>query len=388
MRHARLVLALSLAALVVLAGCGGNGGATTTDAPTETTTADGTTVGPDGQLAASDLPAGLSPDGINNGTALVEAHEAALAESGAKSTFAVRVRSGAGNQTSLVTQTRGADGSLLLEQRVDAGFVTQRVDLYANETTTFQRTNASAGVGYSVFDRGDYVNRAENTRQLPTYLDATNFTVEGVAERDGETVVRLRATEISNRSALRLRDSIAVENFSGTAVVDLDGRIHSLELNYDLSSGGQAIDQTVTYDLETVGVETVERPDWTATATEEATIADVTFDSAGGVVTVTNEGGDAIPAGTRIGVVSRADGESFAATLESELAPGETAYVYRNDTSARQGTVVVGSAPTGVGTGLSGEVIVTVSSSDGLEIVATGAAELGTTSASVRRVAA
>jgi len=393
MRSSKLVLALVLAAAVVLAGCGGNGGGTsTTFAPngSATTAADaGTTADPGERLADRELPAGLAASGVENATALVESHEAALAESGAKSTFSVELRSSAGNQTSVVTQTRGADGTALLDQRVETRLGTQRVDLYANATTTFQRTNSSRGVGYSVLDRGAYLERTENTRQLPVYLQGSNFSVAGVEERDGGTFVTLRSETVSNRSALGLPDSTTVENFTGTVVVDLDGRIHSVALEYELVSGGTTVDQTVRYDLETVGVESVDRPDWTETATEQAIAADLTIAADDGAVRITNEGGDPIPAESQVAVAASDGSDAFAATFESELAPGETATVYRNETSSPRGTVVVGDAPDGVGTGIDGSVQVTVRSGDGLELIAVGTVELpGDATASVRRLPA
>jgi hypothetical protein len=334
--------ALSIALLVVLAGCGGLGASgtaspspdagspATTDTPSPTpsptaTDAGGSTDG-SGPTDAGDYPPGVGADGVTNVSALVSAHRAALAD------VAYVYRS---NRTLDSPALPGVEGIVNYRVRAgpaktpgylyynQSGRLTQDriVEFWQNDSQSLARVVTAAGDGT---DRVRYAAEPEPRRpgryELPALLPSLlrgSYAVE-TADRDG---VVLRAEGPG---------SLASQNFSrleGTVSVDARGRIRSADLRgtIDDPSGNLSLD--IDYRLGLVDEVDPPHPTWSRFAVVAPPAVSATPEDPG-VVRVENTGDVAFPNGTRL--VRIVDGRpTGVVVLPEPLAPGETVYLYR-----------------------------------------------------------
>jgi hypothetical protein len=254
MRLRKAALPVLLAVLLALAGCTSLNQLTSPNEPTE-----------------EELPPGVSQSGVENTSALVAAHTAALNESG----YAYRVDlrgsagTGAGNETSTAYETNltqtaraeagGRPASVSAETRVSSamGNQSQGATYWWNDTTTLARLSTSEGTQYVSLDRipGDGQLYAPDEQYLRQVVGASNFSVTGVDRSGSETLVTLTATEPN--ATLE-----GVTSYNATLVVDPSGRVHSATQHAVVESqqGTQTVD--LDYELTETSVETVERPAW------------------------------------------------------------------------------------------------------------------------------
>lgn len=298
----RRSLAVLLAATLVLAGCTVGPGTTTEEQP--------------GQGDAEATPPGVSDGRLANATALLHAHETALAESGfaatmtrstngtAVSTF--DVVAGPSMATYELTWTRSADGGDAVETR-----------LWANESERFVRTRADGETSYRVVPREeDSLGVLESLR---SYVAAGNFTVADERSDAGHAVLTADAVDARTGADGPFRDA---ESFDGRAVVDDRGRVHELNVTVERPSGTE----TVTFELRRTGVASVERPGWVSDVPPGVAVApqlsvDVDADR---YLVVSNEGGDAVPRNATLSLTT--NGSTYRATFDAPLEPGEVRY--------------------------------------------------------------
>ena len=261
----RVALPVLLASLLVLAGCSGTSQLSSPNEPTE-----------------EELPPGVSQDGVDNASTLVDAHSNALNESG----YAYRVglqgsvAVSDGNETSTAYET-----NLTQTSRAEPGgrpaFVTadvrsaqagqnqsQSVAYWWNDTTTLGRFSAGEQTQYAAFDQrpGQGQLYAPDDQYLRQIVGASNFTVSGVDRSGGETLITLTATEAN--ASLQ-----GVTEYNATVVVDSEGRIHSASQHAIVESaqGTQTVD--LRYELTATSVETVAQPEWADEALGNRTAA-------------------------------------------------------------------------------------------------------------------
>ncbi|WP_232700964.1 DUF7537 family lipoprotein [Halobacterium wangiae] len=345
---------LAVVALLVTAGCLG-AGAPATDSP-EQTPADG-------------FPPGVTADGVENATALLDAHSSVLADPGY--TFRVAVASDRTENGSYTGRTKGDEFRLNAEFGRDDG--TLAVDTWANDSVVLTRVAHGDETQFDQRERHD--GAAEPwTAQLERVLAAGDFEVTDRYVEDGRTVLALDA----NRT--RPTHDGAYQSYRAHAVVDLDGRVHELNTTTEAESESGSWTRALDFELTTVGVDSVERPEWgdSAAATLDASVE---LDSTDELIELEHQAGEPLPAGTTVELTH--DGETHTLTFEESLDVGERAYVaYPADGSA---PVLSLEEPSGNFERIEGSYEVSVTGPDGASILnaafAVETAGAGTTAA-------
>ena len=336
----RTIFTLLLAATLVLAGgvsAGGLAQETTTDGDATETPIDEST----------NLPPGVTEDGVSNATALLEAHQDALAATGYE--FESRSNYSMGGVATVSEQSGTVAKAFFpyvshADATVERGNQTVEYDLdqWGNESLTLVRIQTENRTQYqklfyeeggerspSLGSGGPFVNRSDveasvsGTGLIASALAMSNFTVESVETVDGHTLTTLRAEEVNESGGFGTAN---VSQFDGTLVVDERGLVREVNVSMAFESGFGG-ENRLAYHFEIVrtGPVVVQRPAWTDEALESSS-ARISIDSEETYFTVTNRGGDRLPNGTEI-QVSHGD-VNTTLTLEQSLRPGETAYVY------------------------------------------------------------
>lgn len=233
-----------------------------------------------------------APPGVTDGTLesppeLLDAHTSLLVEAGfaANGTTNVTVI----RQSVLVDVQRTANRTVSANAttyrqtqrsvaRAPIGTVVREEDFWGNESAEIQRRVEGQETSYNVTEPKPRPRLAART-VLGPYLRSANFTVTDTAnasERlatvraDGEPIggerrYRLRATNLTNTTRIENRlpnGATNARNFSATAVLDEDGRVHEFEARLEYTIMEDDRTHTVTFALQELGVETVARPTW------------------------------------------------------------------------------------------------------------------------------
>ncbi|WP_232686909.1 hypothetical protein [Halobacterium zhouii] len=225
---------LVITALVVLAGCSGP-------------------LGPffGGNDGSPSLPPGVTEDGVN-GTRLLEAHRAALANQ----SFTVETSgSVAGAETGQQVRVGANDTAVV-------GTITPSVTIIVVDGRQYERIDGPRGVEYTVTNwsrGGQTVHEAyAEPTALRIALDPSsgvtgNLTLNGTVERDGRTLWRL---------TVEPRGVTEGDAPNGTVLVTPAGRVVSAQRT--LVTGGNRVAVSATFSA--VGGTTVTTPDWVADA--------------------------------------------------------------------------------------------------------------------------
>jgi len=346
----RILAIVAVAAMLVLAGCNGGGQGTAspngTDAAAGMSTPDvpeslSVDVSPNGpgsggsDAVSSDMyPPGVDDSGVTNATALVENH---LDVAGANAEMRMALTS-AGGTLGLVHRN-GSDSEYLRYVNTS----TERSDTWWRSGSTVVRRNASMSppVTYSHGETNTYTGYQVLglVRVIPyVSLQVMSMSVDGTTTIDGQEVLRLSIDSI-NQSSDALPVGSALENASGYVLVTSEGVIR--ELHWEATDTNTSTTESVTVTVSGVGETSVERPDW-ATGYPDVTVSTT---GEGEVLALTNQGGGAIDAGTKIRLGSRIYSYGNV-TLSESLDSGETLYLVA---SGRLGdydiTASVGSQP-------------------------------------------
>lgn len=252
MRHG--LAAVLLCVLVAGAGCssvpgiGGNG------------------TGGDAEIV-NEVP-GVGNGTIENETALLEAHVAAVTESGFGQTITANLTGASGGETYRVTQeqrTSVAPGaSEYRYQTITNGRTSIRIIAWGNESVAYRR--GETGGGQPQYQRIE--PQAADTLAGRTVLEtrlSDEFEVVNVTEReDAPDVVTLEVEGLPEANTV-FEDQQGISNvreFEAQVVVDTEGRVHS----YAAAAVYDIEDETAQYEyafqmtsFEDPGVE---RPDW------------------------------------------------------------------------------------------------------------------------------
>lgn len=375
MARNRALLTVLCVALVLLAGCSGLGGDGTTtpvgDGTDGTVTSNGTETtattadGAGGTVALDDAPPGISEDGIENVSALLDAHAAAVEAEGADTVTNVSVSAPSSSLTSNATVRIGADGTITTRTTNDVGAVTAEAYQYTNGSMSAVRQVAPSGERTSAFTAGCYVRQQASVEAFAGYLASGDFAPTSVD--DG--LVTLTADGIDEDAGEEgLTGNVTA--YDATVVVDDEGRVRSFEATVSSVSQGAESTIEIDYEMTEVGVDTVERPSWAADAFADAEIARLSYERVDGAVAITNEGETAIPAGSSIAVAS-AEGlgpnaDQYVVQTSEPIEPGETAYVYRTSADAAQGSVSVGERPDADTAPVEGDLQIVVQNENGI----------------------
>lgn len=255
MPTSRPLLAVLTALLIATAGCAGLGG---TDVQS---------------LDDDELPPGVTGDGVEDADALAAAHAETLTAEpfDAELTLDASFENAGGTENITIAQRSrmSDDGSFRFEVDEDApgGTVTQTG--WSNGTVGVTKVDRGEETRYLRFDPDGAEGHLTDERTLYAYLASGDYEPTSATESDGRTLVTLTADEYVDTGEFGVPEA-NVSAFEATAVVDLDGRIHSLELSMtyvDQSGTETTID--VTYDSDRRDSVTVERPDWVEDALAE-----------------------------------------------------------------------------------------------------------------------
>lgn len=382
MNPGRRIGVFLLVLAIVLAGCGGTGGnptattnpstdpatttaALSTDTPTQTTTA---------SIAIDELPPGVTADGLTDVDAFLTATEETQLQDGYAGTLVIS-NSGAVDSTVEIRGEYGADGTYSIARTTKTALGDDSTALWSNGSRTFLKQSVGGDPVYSAVDAGYYRSQTGLFAVLSNYVRFGDFVLNGTVDHEGEEVLRLSASRARPDAATPPSFPTAdqITNFNGTLLVDQSGKILKANVSYRARTETPGEYQTVNLSYRpTAGtVGSVPRPNWVSTATDEVTMADLTIELQGEVVVVHHEGGDPIPAGAAVSIVTTNEtGKSsgFVAQFTTGLDPGETAFIFRTDPDAREGTVSIDSTPEGDVVSLEGTVRVSIGMPDG-EIV-------------------
>lgn len=355
----RVLLTVTVAAMLVLAGCNGGGQGTASPTGTDGPATDGTQA--DVSVSTPDVPDSLgidvsaagpgsggmdavSPDmyppgvdssGVTNATTLVNAHfEAAGSNAETRMVF----RSSGG--TLGLVHRNGSAGERLRYVNATTG----QSESFWRSGSTVARQNASKSppITYSYGETNTYTGYQflGLIRVIPfTTLNGMSLSVDGMTTVDDQDLLRL-SIDSFNRSTDGLSVQSGLENPSGYALVTSEGVIR--EMHWEATNTNTSQTESMTVTVSGVGETSVTEPDW-ASGYPDATVS---TESEGQVLALTHQRGDAIPADTRVQV-----GSGFSSfgnlTLSEPLESGETLYIVA---SGRFGdynvTANVGSQPT------------------------------------------
>jgi hypothetical protein len=270
------ILPVVLAAAVVLAGCSGLalGGDET---PTQTVTpapvpTDEPTPTPMPQLAP-----GFSGEGVTDAFALGEAHVAALDDTSytMKENFSVTYRNGTDYRQYGIVARLAANDSRYYVSRRSSG-----PQIYSNRT-----------VGYSVWANGTRVIRAQTVNGSTTYtvprgadreplppnrvgfaptnreqiyglFSSVETDVTDREQRNGTTVYRVEATNVTNPTAFERARWQSPRNFTMVAHIDSRGLVRQLRVNYTATVNDSTVRVHRRVRYMDLGNTTVERPPW------------------------------------------------------------------------------------------------------------------------------
>ncbi len=331
---------MAVATVVLLAGCvGGIGAVDSTGASTP------------------DYAPGVADDGVTDPADLLAAHEEVLAGIGYELSFALRYEAGEDGMEQTRQVTVGTDGQFSLTEQSTYGDQTATRALFSDGTVAYERDEFGDETVYSGYDAAIAYGELTGSEVLQTFLGTVPYEVT-TAQRGGETVTLLTAEDVS-ADPFGFGEGTTV---TSTVVVAADGLVQSLDATVTNDAGETPTSVTVTYEVEPAAP-TVTEPGWVSANRAEMTIADLEYKIHGDALKITHAGGDVLPEGTEITlVVQQSEGEVIVtyATLDADLAPGQTASVH-NVGSEEPATAYVGSHedPEG-GTTIDGLVEVTV----------------------------
>jgi hypothetical protein len=212
-------------------------------------------------------PPGVSADGVDDATALLEAHAESLADTGfrARSVTTTRVEGGSPIGESTLTYEAAAEADASPFRLVDnnSGGLSRDYErvTWGNETVAVQRRTDYPAFGNATTTyRTVPVERAGGDLAIRPLFLLTEFLVNGSFEvaPEGDRVV-LNLTGY---------DGEEITDATGEVVVDREGRIRSAEVEFAQASGrvDGRLASTTTFELRQVGDVDVERPDWVSRA--------------------------------------------------------------------------------------------------------------------------
>ncbi|MWG34502.1 hypothetical protein [Halomarina oriensis] len=286
----RRTVAVCLACLVVLAGCGTGGSGGATDPET-------VTPAPVPSDAATEVPSertvapGVTTGGVVAPTRLVGAHVAALRGRSFKTTrrtveyapdgtvrASVQIRGFVSADRRRLYLDRRAEGTVVestgldgrTEQYMAGTRVAEREVRNGTERFDSRRRDPGAIVGTVLIS--DLL--ASSTYSLAFH--GMNFTVASQPDRWSAAQYRLVSTGTPSRDTVVGLAGGRARNLSFMATVTDDGLVTWSRLAYTAERGGETVRVVRTVSFEEVGTTSVERPAWFETATNESTVTRTT----------------------------------------------------------------------------------------------------------------
>ncbi|WP_254543299.1 hypothetical protein [Halomarina pelagica] len=257
MRRSRLSLVLAVALLLTASGCQSSGGSAADAA----------------DLPSDDAPPGVVDGRLDNVTALLDAHVAALNETGFETLVVVNgtrpVTLGGDREVLNVSRSQRtlveAGGTPYAYHTVNRG-TGARFDAWANASTHYLRGDVG-GQTYYRTGRPHAVAALAFVDLLAPRLAAADYEVASVNRTGDRTLVTLRATGTTNATAVFPANATDTSDYRSTLVVDRRGRVHRYEASGNYTVAGRDASFRLVFDLVRTENVTVERPAWVANVT-------------------------------------------------------------------------------------------------------------------------
>lgn len=248
----RTFATVAIALLLVLSGCSaltGGGGTPTADPG----------------LSSDDAPPGVSAEGetLENASALLEAHTAALVETGFRyelRTNATVVQRGEMRQVRRQQVARVAPG--VSQYNYTTVNPASRFDVWGNQSVQAAKVQFGDRVQYR---RGEPASGTALTGQnvFDRYLSSGEWTVTNVTEREGSTtLVALTSNTAPTEAGAVPQNATDVRDYEAQIVVDEDGRIYQFEASGTYTIDGEAGSFHIRYVLRSLEDPGVTRPEW------------------------------------------------------------------------------------------------------------------------------
>lgn len=251
----RTLAAVALALLLTLSGCSVLGGGQAS--PTSTT---------EQGLTTEQAPPGVSAadETLTNSTALLDAHTAALVETGFR--YELRTNATIVDQQGETRQVRRQQVTQVAPGATEYAYTTinpgSRFDVWGNESVQATKFQFGDQVRYR---SGDPASAASLAGQsvFARYLSSGEWTVTNVTEREGSTtLVALTSTSPPAESGAAPRNATDVRDYEATVVVDEDGRIYRFVAEGTYTIDGNDGTFRIVYVLRSLEDPGVSRPDW------------------------------------------------------------------------------------------------------------------------------
>lgn len=324
-----------MAALVVLAGCGGvldsgNGPANDT-----------TTVAVD----PGALPDGVSQDGITNGSQLAQSHANGLSETGFTASYqlSVKLETPQGTREQQITQTvRASSGmtTFFVNATTVQGSQSAVTEYWGNESIGLVRNQVGNQTTFQKLpDSLDRSNRFTLAASLSQLLNVGDYGITATESVDGETRFTLSANSVNSSFGSGgggAIDASNISNVSSSVVVDESGIIHAFDLSFNASTASGNAYYTVSFEVTGTSDVSISSPSWIDAALANITDADLSADLNDGVVSIEHQGGDPVPSGSLL--IVQANGSIYQGTVQRTFEPGQTVYLAVNES---EGTVTV-----------------------------------------------
>lgn len=256
--------------------------------------------------AETDYPPGVTADGLQNATRLLEAHTMHARSAGYEFEFERVARTVPENATEPAdlrrTRCEGRRTTSALEREclttertngADQQQSRSQTHVWANQSVRLAREHSDGDVSYSLRrSQLDTYTDVETARTLQPMFEGT-YHVDRRIVVDGRTLVVL------------VDDGSTFSTLTGNAtmesrlVVDTAGRIHELDATVRQRQDGETLTRSFSYDLTGLGVDEVPAPDWRDAAYD---IEAISLDTDGGtyLLTVSHQSGVPIPANSTL----------------------------------------------------------------------------------------
>jgi len=218
--------------------------------------------------AQDQLAPGVYANDTVNITQLLVAHRSQLRTRGFLTETTVTSRANGSVVVASGQQVRATSNltRVLVEQhRSAAGRENVTADVYVNETTTLVRFVVGGNESYQVRERVQSQSVPPISRATLTVFgeSAGNFTVENVTGTDAQRRITITTTVGGANETSGPQTDV-------TMIVDEQGVIHSLSLVSGQQGSGQVVETN--YELQQLGVETIQPPGWLSEVPANATV--------------------------------------------------------------------------------------------------------------------
>ena len=256
------------------AGGQGNASNDTETADTTASTGNNTSAATNDSI---EYPPGYSASGITDPARAADQHAAALADQDSYALALNTTTPSSGTQASVTAVQRANISSQQAYNELNISTQTGQIvtESYYNESTGYTRTNSSlaseAGPQYNVSRQPFRVTYNSTVTTFQGFLGNASYGAAQSVERDGETLIRYEATELTDPAAflnMPLSDITAenVSEFNASVFVDQNGVIRSLSYSATYTTEGTTTTTTLDLRITDLNATTVNEPEWLAEA--------------------------------------------------------------------------------------------------------------------------